>query len=302
MSRRRPEAAPAPRSTRAARALAWGVHVLTASGAVVGLAALLATARGDPRRRAARCWSRSRSTSVDGTLARARRVERVLPRIDGRRLDDIVDYLNYVIVPAVFLAGGGQPRAAGARRGARARERLRLLADRGQDRGRLLPRLPVLLERGRALPLSCSSVAARRPRRWWSALSIGVFVPLKYLYPSQMTRVGPRHERGRGASGSSLVDGAAALAGRCRATRACSWLIARLPGRLRRALVLARRLLAEEPACSDAATRTGVLLVQLGTPGLAEHARRAPLSARVPVGSARDRPAGAGALAARERA
>jgi phosphatidylcholine synthase len=27
----------------------------------------------------------------------------VLPSIDGRRLDDIVDYLNYVVVPAVFM-------------------------------------------------------------------------------------------------------------------------------------------------------------------------------------------------------
>jgi phosphatidylcholine synthase len=31
----------------------------------------------------------------------------VLPGIDGRRLDDIVDYLNYVVVPAVFMASAG---------------------------------------------------------------------------------------------------------------------------------------------------------------------------------------------------
>jgi phosphatidylcholine synthase len=41
--------------------------------------------------------------SVDGTLARAFGVAEVLPGIDGRRLDDLVDYLNYVIVPAVFM-------------------------------------------------------------------------------------------------------------------------------------------------------------------------------------------------------
>jgi phosphatidylcholine synthase len=45
--------------------------------------------------------------SVDGTLARAARVTEVLPGIDGRRLDDIVDYLNYVVVPAVFLVSAG---------------------------------------------------------------------------------------------------------------------------------------------------------------------------------------------------
>jgi phosphatidylcholine synthase len=30
-------------------------------------------------------------------------VARVLPQIDGRRLDDVVDYFNYAIVPALFM-------------------------------------------------------------------------------------------------------------------------------------------------------------------------------------------------------
>src|SRR5207248_8855289 len=41
--------------------------------------------------------------SVDGTLARAVGVKRVLPFFDGTRLDDLVDYVTYVIVPALFL-------------------------------------------------------------------------------------------------------------------------------------------------------------------------------------------------------
>ena len=41
--------------------------------------------------------------SIDGTLARRARVSEVVPRIDGRRLDDVVDYLNYVIVPVFFM-------------------------------------------------------------------------------------------------------------------------------------------------------------------------------------------------------
>jgi phosphatidylcholine synthase len=44
---------------------------------------------------------------VDGTLARAVGVRRVLPGIDGRRLDDVVDFFNYALVPAVFLVAGG---------------------------------------------------------------------------------------------------------------------------------------------------------------------------------------------------
>src|SRR5512134_25550 len=104
---RTPEAAPA-EIENGRRTLAWGVHLLTASGAAVGLAALLETARGAPR--AALLWLLVALVidSVDGTLARRADVERWVPRIDGRRLDDIVDYLNYVIVPLFFLAWSGR--------------------------------------------------------------------------------------------------------------------------------------------------------------------------------------------------
>ncbi len=88
-------------------AFAWGVHAFTASGGVVGVAALLAAGGGDLRASALLMLVALAIDSVDGTLARAARVTEVLPGIDGRRLDDIVDYLNYVIVPAVFLASAG---------------------------------------------------------------------------------------------------------------------------------------------------------------------------------------------------
>lgn len=39
----------------------------------------------------------------DGTLARRVRVKEVLPEIDGRRLDDIIDYVAYVFLPVVFM-------------------------------------------------------------------------------------------------------------------------------------------------------------------------------------------------------
>jgi len=92
----------APSSPRA-RAAAWAVHVFTASGAVVGLLALLAAAAGDFR--AAALWMvlALAIDGVDGTLARQARVKEVVPGIDGRRLDDIIDYLNYVVVPVAFL-------------------------------------------------------------------------------------------------------------------------------------------------------------------------------------------------------
>ena len=39
----------------------------------------------------------------DGTLARAVRVKERIPWFDGDRLEDIVDYANYVIVPGLFM-------------------------------------------------------------------------------------------------------------------------------------------------------------------------------------------------------
>jgi phosphatidylcholine synthase len=41
--------------------------------------------------------------AVDGPLARLARVKEVLPTFDGSKLDDMVDYLNYVVVPAVLI-------------------------------------------------------------------------------------------------------------------------------------------------------------------------------------------------------
>jgi phosphatidylcholine synthase len=94
-------------SDRARRRLAWGIHVFTASGAVVGTLSLLAIERGDLRTAALLMLLAMAIDSVDGAMARAVGVSRLLPRFDGRRLDDMVDYLNYVIVPCVFLAAGG---------------------------------------------------------------------------------------------------------------------------------------------------------------------------------------------------
>lgn len=89
------------------RAAAWAVHAFTASGAVMGLAALDATARGDYR--AAFLWMMAATAvdGVDGWLARLARVGERTPALDGARLDDIVDYLTYVVAPAFLLLRAG---------------------------------------------------------------------------------------------------------------------------------------------------------------------------------------------------
>ena len=85
------------------RLLAWGVHLFTASGAVFGLLAILAIGRGDFHSASLLMLVALAIDSLDGMAARAVRVSEVLPSVDGRRLDDIVDYFNYVVVPALFL-------------------------------------------------------------------------------------------------------------------------------------------------------------------------------------------------------
>ena len=87
--------------------LAYGVHLFTASGALAGLLAVAEATRGDLRSASLWMLAAMAIDSVDGTLARAVEVRRVLPGIDGRRLDDVVDFFNYVLVPVVFLVAGG---------------------------------------------------------------------------------------------------------------------------------------------------------------------------------------------------
>ena len=89
--------------SRLRRIAAWGVHLFTASSAPAALLALMAITRGDAR---TAFWCMAFTIAVDaldGTLARAVEVKRVLPKVDGARLDDCVDYVTYVIVPAFFL-------------------------------------------------------------------------------------------------------------------------------------------------------------------------------------------------------
>ncbi|MCA9945203.1 MAG: CDP-alcohol phosphatidyltransferase family protein [Anaerolineales bacterium] len=83
--------------------LAWGVHLFTATGALWGLLAIMATVQ--HQWQAAFFWLGLAALvdSFDGTLARRFQVKGVLPGFDGALLDNIIDYQTYVIVPAIFL-------------------------------------------------------------------------------------------------------------------------------------------------------------------------------------------------------
>ena len=82
----------------------WLVHLLTASGAVLAWLALDATVGGRPREAFLWLAVSIAIDSVDGWFARLARVKERVPGVDGARLDDIVDYLTFVFVPA-FMVG-----------------------------------------------------------------------------------------------------------------------------------------------------------------------------------------------------
>ena len=88
-------------------AAAWLVHLFTASGVVLAFLALEATYRGEWRIALLWLLAALAVDGVDGTLARWARVKEHAPRIDGEAFDLIVDYLNYVFVPAVFIWRAG---------------------------------------------------------------------------------------------------------------------------------------------------------------------------------------------------
>ena len=89
--------------TFAARSAAWAVHAFSATGAVLALLALLAIDRHEWTDAMLWLFAALVVDGVDGTLARAARVKAVAPRIDGEALDLVVDYLNYVFVPTMFM-------------------------------------------------------------------------------------------------------------------------------------------------------------------------------------------------------
>lgn len=85
------------------RLRAWSVHFYTSLGLILSLLAIVAIAWGD-------AWSTVVYMAVamlidgtDGMLARRWDVKRWTPNFDGRKLDDIIDFLTYTFIPVFFL-------------------------------------------------------------------------------------------------------------------------------------------------------------------------------------------------------
>ena len=170
--------------------LAWLVHLYTAFGVIIGFLTILAIDQAAFRDALFLMALAVVIDATDGTFARAAQVKEMIPWFDGELLDAIVDYFNYVVVPCFFML------------------RANLLP--GQDALWLV-----------ALPLLASAYGFCQrdakttdnfflgfPSYWnivafylyvlkipaWVnafaliALSILIFVPIKYIYPSRSPR------------------------------------------------------------------------------------------------------------------
>jgi phosphatidylcholine synthase len=83
--------------------MAWLVHAFTATAACAGLMTLISI---NEHQYVQALWFMVVAVvidALDGSLARLVCVKKVLPKIDGALLDNMVDYLNYVITPCFFF-------------------------------------------------------------------------------------------------------------------------------------------------------------------------------------------------------
>lgn len=177
--------------------LAWVAHFYTALGAAVALLATLAVFTADFRFAFIWLGVQIFIDSTDGLLARAVRVKERLPQFDGALLDNIIDYLTYVFIPVMLII------------------RANLLPEGGQEFfiGSIVviasafgfSRTDAKLQTGTeyfftGFPSYWNIVAFYmymfRPTQEVNAallmiLSVFVFVPLRFVYPSRTTALRP---------------------------------------------------------------------------------------------------------------
>jgi phosphatidylcholine synthase len=168
---------------------AWAVHAFTALGLVAAavIAALLVEGGELAFRRAFELMILATAVdALDGPLARYARVQEVLPGFDGRRLDDLIDFLNYTCLPLLLIWRAG-------------------LVSGAQSWWLLLPLVASAYGFSQADAKTADGYFLGFPSYWnvvafylyfWkldARLSLGIlvtlailtFVPLRYFYPTQ---------------------------------------------------------------------------------------------------------------------
>lgn len=85
------------------KTLAWSVHLFTASGLVCGFLAILAINEKDWRMAMMWLVVALIVDGVDGTFARIFKAKEILPNVDGKSIDYVIDFATYAIIPAYFF-------------------------------------------------------------------------------------------------------------------------------------------------------------------------------------------------------
>ena len=93
--------------------------------------------------------------STDGFLARKVRIKEVVPSFDGRRLDDLVDFLNYTFLPLLLIWRAEHPSQPGRNPGCFCR----------------CSRVPTVFARCRPRPTTAISWGSRRSGTSWPFIS-----------------------------------------------------------------------------------------------------------------------------------
>ncbi len=85
------------------KAVAWGVHLFTALGIVAGFLALISIH--EENWQFAIFWMLIAFIidGVDGNLARWFKVKEILPHVNGKMMDYVIDFANYALIPAFLF-------------------------------------------------------------------------------------------------------------------------------------------------------------------------------------------------------
>jgi phosphatidylcholine synthase len=170
---------------------AFAVHVLTATGAALALAALVYAVRGQWAAMFVCLGVALIVDGIDGTIARYAKVAEVLPRWSGDVLDLVVDFVTYVFVPAYAITAGGLlPEALALPAGIIIVVTGALyFADRQMKTADNYFRGFPTLWNAAAFYLFLLKPAPLLAAAIIAALAVATFLPFKFLHPMRVTRL-----------------------------------------------------------------------------------------------------------------
>ncbi len=170
---------------------AFGVHLLTASGAFLAFMSVIAAA--EQRWVAMFGWLGFALfvDGIDGPLARRIQIKRVLPNWSGDLLDSIIDYATFVMIPAValYLSGMiGRPWSFVAAALIVISSAIYYADLRMKTKDNFFRGFPV------AWNMVVFTFFAIQPNEWTAFLfvvfcSVATFLPIKFLHPVRVERL-----------------------------------------------------------------------------------------------------------------